>query len=108
MFRPTITDMQDKYCGDRYDTYRIQSRHKGNYTRCGTAEGRNTSFVVAAEGRHLCTSVLRVDADNTTLLPKNYIATDKRGPQKWKLLKPPAGPLDLAGASKCCDFHDCV
>ena len=24
MFRPTITVMQEKYCGDRYDIYRIQ------------------------------------------------------------------------------------
>ena len=58
MFRPTITDMQDKYCGDRYDIYRIQSRYKGNHKRGGAAEGRATSFVVAAEGRHLCISAL--------------------------------------------------
>ena len=36
MFRPTITDMQDKYCGDCYDIYTIQSQ----YTK------------VAAFGRH--------------------------------------------------------
>ena len=41
MFRPTITDIQDKYCGDRYDIYRIQSR----YTK--VAAGRATSFVVS-------------------------------------------------------------
>ena len=58
MFRPTITDIQDKYCGDRYDIYRIQSRYKGNHKRGGAAEGRATSFVVAAEGRHLCISAL--------------------------------------------------
>ena len=51
MFRPTITDMQDKYCGDRYDIYRIQSQYKGNHSRA-------TSVVVAAEGRHLCMLVL--------------------------------------------------
>ena len=27
MFRPTITDMQDKYCGDCYDIYPIQSQY---------------------------------------------------------------------------------
>ena len=43
MFRPTITDMQDKYCGDRYDIYRIKSRYKGNHKRGGAAE----DFVVA-------------------------------------------------------------
>ena len=40
MFRPTITDIQDKYCGDRYDIYRIQSP----YTKVA-AFGRATSFV---------------------------------------------------------------
>ena len=53
MFRPTITDMQGKYCGDCYDIYPIQSQYKGNHKRGGAAEGRATSFVVAAEGRHL-------------------------------------------------------
>ena len=43
MFRPTITDMQDKYCGDCYDIYIIQRQYKGNHKRGG-----------AAEGRHLC------------------------------------------------------
>ena len=41
-----------------YDIYRIQSRYKGNHKRGGAAEGRATSFVVAAEGRHLCISAL--------------------------------------------------
>ena len=58
MFRPTITDMQDKHCGDCYDIYPVQSPYKGNHKRGGAAEGRVTSFVVAAEGRHLCTSAL--------------------------------------------------
>ena len=31
MFRPTITDMQDKYCGNCYDIYLIQSQYKGNH-----------------------------------------------------------------------------
>ena len=48
------TDMQDKYCGDCYDIHPIQSQYKGNHKRGGAAEGRVTSFVVAAEGRHLC------------------------------------------------------
>ena len=42
MFRPTVTDMQDKYCGDRYHIYRVQSR----YTKVA-AFGRATSFVVS-------------------------------------------------------------
>ena len=46
--------MQDEYCGDCYDIYIIQSQYKGNHKRGGAAEGRVTSFVVAAEGRHLC------------------------------------------------------
>ena len=37
------------------DMHPIQSRNnKGNHKRGGAAEGRATSFVVAAEGRHLC------------------------------------------------------
>ena len=46
--------MQDEYCGDCYDIYIIQSQYKGNPKRGGAAGGRVTSFVVAAEGRHLC------------------------------------------------------
>ena len=42
MFRPTITDMQDKYCGGCYDIYLFQSQ----YTKVA-AFGRATSFVVA-------------------------------------------------------------
>ena len=38
-FRPTITDMQDKYCGDCYDIYLIQSQ----YTEVARPA---TSFVV--------------------------------------------------------------
>ena len=45
MFRPTITDMQDMYCGDCYDIYLIERQYKGNHKRGGA------SFVVAAEGR---------------------------------------------------------
>ena len=29
MFRLTITDMQDKYFGDCYDIYLLQSQYKG-------------------------------------------------------------------------------
>ena len=37
------------------DMHPIQSRNnKGNHKRGGAAEGRATSFVVTAEGRHLC------------------------------------------------------
>ena len=53
MFRPNITDMQGKYCGDCYDIYPIQPHYKGNHKAGGAAEGRATFFVVAAEDRHL-------------------------------------------------------
>ena len=42
MLRPTITDMQDKYCGDCYDIHPIQSQ----YTKVA-AFGRATPFVVS-------------------------------------------------------------
>ena len=51
MFRATITDMQDKSCGNCYDIYFIQSQYKGNHKRAGAAEGRVTSFVVVAKAR---------------------------------------------------------
>ena len=54
MFRATITDMQDKYCGDCYDIYIIQSHYKGNHKKGGATEGRATSCVVAAKAHHLC------------------------------------------------------
>ena len=54
MFRPTITEMQDKYCGDCYDIYVIQSQYKGNHKRGSAAEGRVTSVVVAAADCRLC------------------------------------------------------
>ena len=38
MFRPTITDMQDKYCGNCYDIYLIQSQYNGNHKRGVAAE----------------------------------------------------------------------
>ena len=53
MFRPTITDMQDKYCGDCYDIYTIQSQYTKvaacgrHHKRGGAAFGRATSFVVS-------------------------------------------------------------
>ena len=53
MLRPTIADMQDKYCSDCYDVYLIQRQytkvaafgrqHKGG----GAAFARATSFVVS-------------------------------------------------------------
>ena len=36
------------------DIYSIHSHYKGNHKRCAAAGGRGTSFVVAANGRHLC------------------------------------------------------
>ena len=53
MFRPTITDMQDKYCGDCYDIHPIQSQYAKvaaagrPHKRGGAAFGRATSFVVS-------------------------------------------------------------
>ena len=46
--------MQDKYCVDCYDIHSIHNHYKGNHKRGGAAEGRATSFVVAARGRLLC------------------------------------------------------
>ena len=40
MLRPTITDMQDTYCGDCYDIYFIHSQYKGNHKRGAAAKGR--------------------------------------------------------------------
>ena len=48
VFRPTITEMQDKYCGDCYAIYLLQSQYKGNHKRGGADEGRATFIVVAA------------------------------------------------------------
>ena len=53
MFRPTITDIQGKYCCDCYDIYLIQSQYTTraafghHYKRGGAALGRATSFVVS-------------------------------------------------------------
>ena len=48
MFKPTITDMEDKYCGACDDIYPIQSQYKGgHHKRGGAALGRATSFVVS-------------------------------------------------------------
>ena len=62
--------MQDKYCGDCYDIYLIQSQYKENHKRGGVAEGRVPSFVVAAASRHL--SILALNTVNviavTTIL----------------------------------------
>ena len=53
MFRPTITDMHDKYYGNRYDIYLIQSHYTKvaafgrHHKRGGAAFSRATSFVVS-------------------------------------------------------------
>ena len=55
MFRPTIIDMEDKYCGDCYDIYLIQSQYTRlaafgrHHKRGGAAFGRATLFVVLNE-----------------------------------------------------------
>ena len=62
--------MQEKHCGICYDIY-LQSQYKGNHKRGGAAEGRVASFVVAAQGRHLCILVLtkaNIVATTTILL----------------------------------------
>ena len=48
------TDKRDKYCGVCYDIHFIRRQYREKYRRGGAAEGRATSFVVAAKGRHLC------------------------------------------------------
>ena len=45
-FRPTMTDMQDKYSGDCYDSYLIQ----GEYTKVAAC-GRHHKRGAAAFGR---------------------------------------------------------
>ena len=53
MFRTTITDMQDEYCGDCYDIYIIQSQYTKvaafgrQHKRGDAAFDRATSFVVS-------------------------------------------------------------
>ena len=53
MSRPTITDMQDKYCGNCYDMHLIQSQYTkvaacGRHRKRGdSAFGRATSVVVS-------------------------------------------------------------
>ena len=47
MFRPTITDMQDSYCGDCYDICLIQSKFGRHHKKGGAAFGRGPSFMVS-------------------------------------------------------------
>ena len=53
MFRPTIADMQDKYCGNCSDIYLITSQYTTvaacgrHHKRRDAACGRATSFVVS-------------------------------------------------------------
>ena len=35
IFRPTITDVQDEYCGECYDIRSIQNQNQGNHKRGG-------------------------------------------------------------------------
>ena len=58
MFRPTITDMEDKYYGDCHGSYLIQSQYKGDRKRGGATTSIVTSSVAAAKGRRLCTFAL--------------------------------------------------
>ena len=53
MLRPTISDVQDKYCGECYDMYLIQSQYTKvasfgrHHKRDGAAFDNATSFVVS-------------------------------------------------------------
>ena len=49
MLRPTITDMQDKYCGNCDDIYLIQSQYTkvAGFGRHHKRGGAATSFVVS-------------------------------------------------------------
>ena len=71
MFRPTITDMQDKSRGHCYDIHPSQGQYKGNHKRGGAAEGRVTSFVVAAASRHLC--ILALNKANTVAVTTRLV-----------------------------------
>ena len=53
MLRPTITGMQDKYCGDCYDIYPIQSQYKGGEAAFGSATSFVVSFVVVLNKVHI-------------------------------------------------------
>ena len=41
-------------CLDRYNSYYIYSLKKGSHEKGSAAEGRATSFVLTAKGRHFC------------------------------------------------------
>ena len=72
MFRPAITDTQDKYCGDCYDIHPIQSQYKGNRKRGG-----------AAEGRHLCMLALnKVNISVVTTILVLHVG-NSRSEQMW-------------------------
>ena len=73
MFRPTITDMQNKYCGNCYDIYLIQSQYTKvaafdcRHKRCGAAESKvniaaATTILVlhVGDGRsaHVCLDIM--------------------------------------------------
>ena len=70
MFRPTITDMQNKYCGDCYDIYTIQSQYTkvaacGRHHKRGVAAfGRAASFVASFVLALNCVNIVAV----TTML----------------------------------------
>ena len=71
MFRPTITDMQDKYCGNCYDIYLMQSQYTkvaafGRHHKRGAAAfGRATSFVLSFV---LLLNKVNIVADHNTCL----------------------------------------
>ena len=71
MMMSNHTDMQDKYCGDRYDIHPLQSQYTkvatvGRHRKTGgTAFGRATSFVVSFV---LALNRVNITAVTTTLV----------------------------------------
>ena len=55
MFRPTITDLQDKYCCSCYNIYLTQSKYKGNHKRGGAAK-HSPCNIICGESPHRVTA----------------------------------------------------
>ena len=74
-----MTDMQDKYCGNCYNIFLIQSQYKGHAKGGGSAEGPATYYVVAAKGRHLC--ILALNRVNIVAITTILVLHVDNGPK---------------------------
>ena len=54
MFKPTITDMEDKYCGNYDDIYDIFKANTKETTKEMPRPEAAPPLLCAANGRHLC------------------------------------------------------